>query len=53
MSVLADWDESRDALARQYAIPADRHIVSAFRIGRPDGVPSSLHARLPVDALIV
>jgi hypothetical protein len=53
MSVLADWDESRDALARQYAIPADRHIVSVFRIGRPDGVPSSLRARLPVDALIV
>ena len=48
MSVLADWDESRDALARQYAIPADRHIVSAFRIGRSDGVPSSLRARLPV-----
>jgi nitroreductase len=53
MSVLADWDESRDALTRQYAIPADRHIVSAFRIGRPDGVPSSLRARLPIDELIV
>jgi nitroreductase len=53
MSVLADWDESRDALTRQYAIPADRHIVNVFRIGRPDGVPSSLRARLPIDELIV
>lgn len=53
MSVLADWDESRDALARRYAVPADRHIVSVFRIGRPDGVPGSARARLPVEELIV
>lgn len=53
MSVLADWDESRDALARRFAVPAERHIVSVFRIGRPDGVPSGARARLPVDELIV
>jgi nitroreductase len=53
MSVLADWDESRVALARRYAVPADRHIVSVFRIGRPDGAPSTLRARLPVEQLIV
>jgi len=53
MSVLADWDESRDALARRFAVPADRHIVSVFRIGRPDGTPGGTRARLPVDELIV
>ena len=53
MSVLADWDESRATLARRFAVPADRHIVSVFRIGRPDGTPSGARARLPVDELIV
>lgn len=53
MSVLADWDESRAALARRYAVPADRHIVSVFRIGWPDGAPSAQRARLPVEQLIV
>ena len=53
MSVLADWDQSRDALAQRHAVPQDRHIVSVFRIGRPDGMPSSMRARLPVDELIV
>jgi nitroreductase len=53
MSVLADWDESRAALARRHAVPADRHIVSVFRIGRPDGTPGSARARLPVEQLIV
>ena len=53
MSVLADWDQSRDTLAQRYAVPADRHIVSVFRIGRPDGTPSAVRARLPVDELIV
>jgi hypothetical protein len=53
MSVLADWDESRNALARRYAVPARRHIVSVFRIGRPAGVPTSARARLPVEDLIV
>jgi nitroreductase len=53
MSVLADWDQSRSALAQRHAIPADRHIVSVFRIGRPAGAPSAMRARLPVDELIV
>jgi hypothetical protein len=53
MSVLADWDQSRDTLAQRYAVPRDRHIVSVFRIGRPDGTPSAARARLPVDELIV
>ena len=53
MSVLADWDESRNALAKRYAVPADRHIVSVFRIGKPNGTPGTTRARLPVEALIV
>jgi nitroreductase len=53
MSVLVDWDESRATLAHRHAVPADRQIVSVFRIGRPDGVPSGSRARLPVDELIV
>ncbi len=53
MSVLADWDDSRDALARRFAVPPDRHIVSVFRVGKPDGTPSTTRARLPVDELIV
>jgi nitroreductase len=53
MSVLADWQPSRDHLAVRYEIPPDRHIVSVFRIGRPKGSPQVGHARLPVDELIV
>jgi nitroreductase len=53
MSVLADWDQSRETLAQRYAVPRDRHIVSVFRIGRPDGTPRAARARLPVDELIV
>lgn len=53
MSVLVDWDFSRAALARAHAVPAERNIVSVFRIGRPDGVPRAARARLPVEALIV
>jgi nitroreductase len=53
MSILADWDQSRAALARRFAVPPDQHIVSVFRIGRPNGVPGSARARLPVDELIV
>jgi hypothetical protein len=53
MSVLADWDESRTTLAQRHAVPANRHIVSVFRIGHPERVPSRVRARLPVEALIV
>jgi hypothetical protein len=53
MSVLADWPQSRDQLARQYAVPQERQIVSVFRIGRPKGTPKGERARLPVDELIV
>jgi nitroreductase len=53
MSVLADLDETRNALAQSHAVPADRHIVSVFRVGRPDGTPSRTRARLPVEELII
>lgn len=53
MSVLADWPVARDELAALYAVPPDRRIVNAFRIGRPKGTPQLMHARLPVDELIV
>ena len=53
MSVLADWPVARDRLAGRHAIPSDRQIVSVFRIGRPKGTPRLVHARLPVDELIV
>jgi len=52
MSVLADWDEARDALARRY-VPAQRQLVSVFRVGRPNGVAKGVRARLPVEELIV
>jgi hypothetical protein len=52
MSVLADWPPARDELAVRYKVPSDRHIVSVFRIGRPNGAPHIGHARLPVDELI-
>jgi nitroreductase len=52
MSVLADWSVARETLAARYAIPADRRIITAFRIGRPKGTPQLIHARLPVDELI-
>jgi nitroreductase len=53
VSVLADWPVARDELAALYAIPPDRRIVNAFRIGRPKGTPQLIHARLSVDELIV
>jgi nitroreductase len=53
MSVLADWSVARDALAAKHAVPEDRHIISVFRIGCPNGQPKLAHARLPVDELIV
>jgi nitroreductase len=53
MSVLADWPVARETLAARYTIPTDRRIVSAFRIGRPKGTPQLIHARLPVDELII
>jgi nitroreductase len=53
MSVLADWQGSREYLARLHGVAPERQIVSVFRIGRPSHPPPTKHARLPVDELIV
>lgn len=55
MSVLADWSIARDALAARYAVPVERQIVSAFRIGRPKGArkQKQSRARLPADELLI
>lgn len=53
LSVLADWDVAREVLEQRCASPKGRRIISAFRIGEPDGAPRRSHARLPVDELIV
>ena len=50
--VLADWPQSNTELCRSFGIPDGRQLVSVFRIGRPRGVPSLVHARQPVDELI-
>jgi len=53
MSVLADWPFARELLHRRHRLGGERHIVGVFRLGRPDGTPSVVRARLPVDELIV
>ncbi len=52
ISVIADWEVARTALAAQYAIPSTRQIVSVFRVGQPHGEPKARHSRLPVDELL-
>ena len=51
-ALLADWPEARDALAKKFAVPPGRKIVSVFRMGRPKGQARTTHARLPVDELL-
>lgn len=53
VSVLVDWDVSREALVQNMRVPPGRQLVNVFRIGRPAGTPSLARARLPVDELIV
>lgn len=53
MSVLCDWTQARANLHEQCKLGADRHIVNAFRIGRPEVIPQAGHFRLPVSELIV
>lgn len=53
MSVLSDWTEARTALHQRCKLGADRYIVNAFRIGRPETMPQAGHFRLPVSELIV
>jgi hypothetical protein len=53
MSVLSDWTEARLALHQRCKLGADRYIVNAFRIGRPETMPRAGHFRLPVSEFIV
>ena len=53
ISVLADWPVSRETLTAKYGLAGDRELVSVFRVGRPAEVVTPIHARLPVNDLIV
>lgn len=53
VSVLADWPFARTSLVADHSIGSGRQLVNAFRLGRPDGVPMSSHARLPPERLVV
>jgi hypothetical protein len=54
MSVLADVGTTATAIKTAYGIPADRKLVTAFRVGcAPDGARRASRARLPVDELVV
>lgn len=53
VSVLADWQPSRDALAQRHGVPQGREIVSVFRVGKPASAPTITHTRLPTNALLV
>jgi nitroreductase len=53
VSVLADWPVSNRQLIERHGVPKGRRLVNVFRLGRPDGTPSGMRARLPVTELIV
>ncbi len=53
LAALADSPEAASELARQAGLPADRRVVSAFRVGRrPDGATYP-RARRPIEELLV
>ncbi len=52
LAALADDTRVAAELARDFAIPTDHKLVSAFRIGRRDGVPPA-RARLSLDDVLV
>ena len=53
MSVLADWDESRDDARTALRGPGGPAHRQRIPHRPPDGTPGSTRARLPVDELIV
>jgi nitroreductase len=53
VSVLADWPESRQALAARHGVPDGRRLVNVFRSGAAAVTRPSGRARLPVQELIV
>ena len=52
ISVIADWEVTRNAIAEKFAIPQDRRIVSVLRIGSPKASLPRMRARLAVPELI-
>jgi hypothetical protein len=52
LAALADHPATADALCRDYRIPDNRRLISAFRIGRRDGPPFP-RARLPLDEVLL
>ena len=53
MAVLADDEDTRAAIAREFGIAADRRLITAFRLGHAPQRALGAKPRLPVDALIV
>ncbi len=53
MAVLADDESVRNTIAADFAVPDDRRLITAFRVGRAParGLPSK--PRLPAESLIV
>lgn len=53
MAVLADDAETRAIIAREFGIPADRRLITAFRLGVAPKRNLNPKPRLPVSALLV
>nr|WP_300309309.1 hypothetical protein [Halomonas sp.] len=53
LSVLTDWTQTAEAMARLAPLPSGRQLVKAFRIGVPDGDRRTKHERLPVNELLL
>ena len=53
MSVLIDWDDTRQQLETRFGIGNDQTICAAFRVGIPNGKSNYPRARLPVGELLV
>jgi hypothetical protein len=53
MSVLADDEEIRSTIAREFDVPVNRRLINGFRIGVPPPRTSGDKARLPRNVLIM
>ena len=52
MAVLADDEQTRATIAREFAIPPGRRLITAFRLGLAPPAARPPKPRLPVEALI-
>lgn len=53
ISVLTDWDRANEEMRGIAPVPPGRQAVKVFRIGRPAGERRIVHARLPVEELLL